>query len=591
MSSSDVPVRNAALAHRVIDQVVASGCVGFVVSPGSRNTPLVMAAANTGLPIEVVLDERGAGFFALGWARAACAPVALICTSGTAGANYFPSIIEAWESGVPLVAITADRPPEEQRIGAPQTTLQHSFYAEHVKGRWLLGAADDPEAVDGLPDLRRVLASAIHGKPGPVHLNIGFREPLYEAVPHLVEKAEPFTPAQQLDHALPDLPDVARGLVVVGPVVEAAPEARQAAQAMADLATARGWPVLADIASGLRHEPRNDRIIVNKYDLFLRSAGGRAALAPEFVLHVGRMPTSKTLFTWLRELEDDGTAVWNVSSDGEPHSLARAPTRIVCDWAALADYANDARGDWPGRDEGWLEQWRLAEHHATREVVAQAGEAGLWEGHVAACAARLPDRSRLVLASGMAIRDMETYANALPPGGECIVNRGVNGIDGLVATAAGVASEDPGRHVRLVIGDLALQHDIGSLALAAGQDNLDIVVINNGGGGIFEFLPIRNQTGQFERFFLAPQSASLADIAAGFGIASCRCEMPDELESLLSETRSGCRVIEVIVAREHNVAVHKRIGSQVTAIIDKKFPLESIDGKRRDAAQGGVEPG
>jgi 2-succinyl-5-enolpyruvyl-6-hydroxy-3-cyclohexene-1-carboxylate synthase len=592
MSTDNLASRNALFGQQVIERVLAAGCVGFVVSPGSRNTPLVMAVANASVPVKVVLDERSAAFFALGWAKAAKAPVALICTSGSAGAHYLPAIIEAWETGVPLMALTADRPTEHQGIGAPQTTIQEGFYSRHTKGYLGIGAADDPGAQEQLAGLEQLAELATRGKPGPIHVNIGFREPLWQATPHLqpVGHSKPMAvEADDLDQ-LPELPAVGRGLVVIGPVQEAQPQAGAATQAVVDLARSMGWPVLADIAANLRQNPANAGVLVNHYDLLLRSKSARAALQPEFVLHIGRMPTSKTLFSWMQELEDQGTRVWHLGSDGQAHTLAKNPKVFKTSWSRLGAYCQAATSQQP-IESSWMTPWRLAEKAAQEVVTEQTSNAGLWEGAIAFAASRLPRDSRLVLASGMTVRDVDSYATTLAPGSECLVNRGVNGIDGLIATAAGVAAEDRSRRVRLVLGDLAFQHDLGSLALAVAEPNLDIVVINNGGGGIFEFLPIRKATDKFEQFFLAPQGFDISAVSRSFGVTSCRCESIDELALILSDSTPGCRLMEVMVDRENNVTMHRQIGSAAIARLNKEFSLEQIDGEGRADTEGDLEPG
>ncbi|MCJ7556281.1 MAG: 2-succinyl-5-enolpyruvyl-6-hydroxy-3-cyclohexene-1-carboxylic-acid synthase [Gammaproteobacteria bacterium] len=592
MPTENLASRNALFGQQVIERVLAAGCVGFVVSPGSRNTPLVMAVTNASVPVKVVLDERSAGFFALGWAKAAKAPVALICTSGSAGAHYLPAIIEAWESGVPLMALTADRPTEHQGIGAPQTTFQDGFYSRHTKGYLGIGAADDPGAQEQLAELEQLAGLATRGKPGPIHVNIGFREPLWQATPHLqpVGRTRPMVAeADNLDE-LPELPRVRRGLVIIGPVQEAHPQAAAATQAVADLAGRLGWPVLADIASNLRQDPGNAGVLVNHYDLLLRSSSARAALQPEFVLHIGRMPTSKTLFSWMQELEDQGTRVWHLGSDGQAHTLAKNPKVFKTSWSRLGAYCH-AAGNQPPTESSWMTPWRRAEKAAQEVVAEQTRDVGLWEGAIAFTASRLSRDSRLVLASGMTVRDVDSYATTLAPGSECLVNRGVNGIDGLIATAAGVAAADRSRRVRLVLGDLAFQHDLSSLVLAADLPNLDIVVINNGGGGIFEFLPIRKTTDKFEQFFLAPQRLNISAVTASFGVASRRCESIDELTLMLSDSRPGCRVTEVMVDRENNVTMHRQIGSAAIARLNKEFSLEQIDGEGRADTDGDLEPG
>ena len=530
------------------------------------------------MPVEIILDERSAAFFALGWAKAAQAPVALVCTSGTAGAHYLPAAIEAHETGVPLLLLTADRPPELQGIGAPQTTRQDKFFGSHAKGYLAVGSADDPGAEEALEALGPLLATATGGKPGPIHLNIGFREPLWEPAP-----VDALLPEQRLpdaeERAQPlELPGAERGLLVVGPVQEARADARAAIGALARLAEQRGWPILADVASGLRQSPDGAAARVHGYDLFLRSEAARAALQPELVVHVGRLPTSKSLFTWLQDLEDGGANVLHLSTDGQPHSLGRNPRVVDVTWGQLLATCNETE-EGPRSPGPWLDLWRRAERETAAEVAARIDAAGCWEGAVAMAAARVPAGSRLLAASGMPIRDLDTFVSELPAGTDCLVNRGVNGIDGLIATAAGAAAQDPARRVRLILGDLAFLHDLGSLALAAERPNLEIVVVNNGGGGIFEFLPISQAGDVFEEFFLTPQRTDILAVARAFGIEAQRCTSTAQLEEFLAAPLQGPRIVEVVVERAHNVYIHNEVSAAVVARLDPVFAPEESDGE------------
>ena len=591
---SDNPAkRNAEFARQAVSRLVAGGCAGFVISPGSRHTPLVMAVDNADLPVQVVLDERSAGFLALGWAKAARAPVALMCTSGSAGAHYLPAVIEAWETGVPLVLLTADRPPEHLDIGAPQTTRQDGFYTNHVKSQFAIGAADDHSAVEELERLDELVLLARSGKPGPVQLNIGFREPLWEPGPTPLTTGHPVHPATLPSteaNDLLDLPDAPRGVLVVGPVQEAQPDVREAIESLVNLAQRRGWPVLADISSGLRQQASPASSLVNACDLFLRSEEVRAALRPELVLHAGRMPTSKTLFTWMQELEDDGVDVHHLSTDGQPHSLGRTPHIVSTDWRQLMASCRAASQE--ERQPGpWLRQWQSAEELTFSVVDAEFEDAALWEGSVARIATDVPAGSRLILGSGMPIRDVDTYVTQLTQETDCLVNRGVNGIDGLIGTAAGAAAHAPERLTRLLVGDQSFLHDLGSLAVAATQANLDIVVINNEGSGIFEFLPISQAGQSFEKYFLAPQQTDILATAEAFGILARRCTSIDELTHFLESPRQGPRIAEVMVDRSHNVYIHKQISTAVIARLEQEFDLEATDGQRADTDRRGVESG
>ncbi len=578
MAGEGVAQLNTRFARQVISRLIADGCAGFVVSPGSRNSPLVMAIASSDRPVEVILDERSAAFFALGWAKAAQAPIALVCTSGTAGAHYLPAVIEAYETGVPLYLLTADRPPELQGVGAPQTTRQDRFFGSHIKGFLGVESADEAGAEQSLGALDPLLAAATGGKPGPVHVNIGFREPLWAPAPvAALEQGHRSPPAEPQPEAIA-LPEAGRGLVVVGPVQEARADARGAVEALTRLAQRRGWPVLADVASGLRQGADSAVARVQGYDLFLRSGAARAALQPDFVLHAGRLPTSKPLFTWLQDLEDSGTEVLHLSTDGQPHSLGHDPRVVGVTWRQL-QLSCDRAPAGVVSPKDWLAQWRLAEHETAATVGVAARDSACWEGAVAQVAARVPDGARLLAASGMPIRDLDTFVGELPSGTICLVNRGVNGIDGLIATAAGIAAQDPERHTRLLLGDLAFLHDLGSLALAARRPNLEIIVVNNNGGGIFEFLPISQSGDVFEEFFLTPQPTDILAVARAFGIEDRRCTTPGQLEECVAAPLSGPRVIEVVVERAHNVYIHNKVSAAVSARLDQVFNPEKTDGE------------
>jgi 2-succinyl-5-enolpyruvyl-6-hydroxy-3-cyclohexene-1-carboxylate synthase len=588
LTSDGVAQRNTRFARHVIARLISEGCAGFVISPGSRNSPLVVAIASAEIPCEVILDERSAAFFALGWAKAAYAPVALVCTSGTAGAHYLPAVIEAHETGVPLFLVTADRPPELQGIGAPQTTRQERFFGNHVKGFLAVGGADDADAEDVLESLGPLLAAATNAKPGPIHLNIGFREPLWEpgpvdallpeqGMPDANEQAEPIA-----------LPDAERGLLVVGPVQEARADARAAIEALARLAERRGWPILGDVASGLRQSGEGAAARVHAYDLFLRSGAAQTALEPELVVHVGRLPTSKSLFTWLQDLEDGGATVLHLSTDGQPHSLGRKPHVVDITWPQLLASCSEAQESLRGAS-GWLDLWRRAESETLAEIDARIDDTVCWEGAVAKVAARVPEGSHLLAASGMPIRDLDTFVGELPAGTVCLVNRGVNGIDGLIATAAGAAAQDPGRRTRLILGDLAFLHDLGSLALVAGRPNLEIVVVNNGGGGIFEFLPISQAGEVFEEFFLTPQRTDILAVTRAFGIEARRCTSPGQLEECLTAPLQGPRVVEFSVERARNVYIHNEVSEAVIARLDPVFNPEETDGEGSGGGRRGLE--
>lgn len=571
MAANRTADRNRRFALQFVSALDRSGVAAAVIAPGSRHTALLAAIVEQGFPNVVVLDERSAGFVALGWAKARRQPVAVICTSGSAGAHFLPAIVEAYEAGVPLIVITADRPPELLDIGAPQATKQDRFFGSHVKRATMVPSADEANAATWR-DIVDSVALATTGKPGPIHLNLGFREPFW---PDVAAQAEFEQQAALGDgyasttDVTPDkfaLPNVVqagfhgsrRGLIVCGPQIDTGFDAEQR-QAIRDLARGNRLPLLADVASGLRGGDTPELFLAN-YDALLRCAEVREKMRPDWVAHFGRIPTSKALQQWLFELEESGVDVWHINVDGQANSN-RQSARILSMSATEFCGAVQLQGG-PDTDTTWFSTWQQLDRQMALALAPHLKEDVCWEGAIlAAIANNLPDQAQLLLASSMPIRDADSFAVWFPSDTRIHCNRGVNGIDGLIACAAGMAAAFPKRPTIAVLGDLAFQHDLGSLAAFAqlGLDNVTVVVINNGGGGIFEFLPIRRQTAIFEPYFLTPQVFKLDRACAAFSVHYDSTKSIAEFTKLLSPWPKYSRVIEVEVDRSINVEKHLEV--------------------------------
>jgi len=574
----DPGAANLSFARALIGGLRATGLDTAIVCPGSRSTPLALAVAlETGLRHSVHLDERSAAFFALGHAKATARPVALICTSGTAGANFLPAVAEACHSRVPLVVLTADRPPELRAWGAAQTMEQRTLYAGFT--RWS-EEAPCPAPGDDLATYARALArravdAATGPAPGPVHLNLPFREPLVPAA--VAWPGSPAVPAASAasptggDLSDPsgvidrELRDVARGVLLFGP------DARDdsLATAAASLAAKLGWPVLADPASGLRCGEALDGALIHGADLLLRDADTAAALRPELIVRFGGAPTSRAISGWLES--HAAAEVWLVDPAAGYRDPQHRATRMFR--ASPRQFATLVAGgrrppSSPALD--WRAEWLHADG-AAREALAAALDAEprfLTPQLARALWSALPDGATLYAANSMAIRELDAFAGPRSASMRLLANRGVNGIDGLVSAALG-ASAALGRPTVLWCGDLALLHDVSGLLAGRLQGiDLTIVVSNDDGGGIFEYLPVAQAVPRatFERLFAVPHGLELAPLARGLGWEAVRVDSAVAFTQALSSALVGGRhVIEVPVDRAANTAFHGLLTNSVRA--------------------------
>jgi 2-succinyl-5-enolpyruvyl-6-hydroxy-3-cyclohexene-1-carboxylate synthase len=591
-----------------VDELVAAGVTDAVVCPGSRSTPLALALrAHPALRVRVLLDERSAGFFALGMGKAARRPALVLTTSGTAAAELLPAVVEASLGRVPLLVVTADRPPELRDRGAAQAIDQDHLFGRHA--RWF---AELP-LLDGEDVTRRhvrgvaarAVATALAGPAGPVHLNVPFREPLVPAGDlgplepreraSEVVGARRRLAAEDVERLAGRLAGVERGLLVAGPQDDPDLPA-----ALARLAAALGWPIIADPLSLVRCGPHDRSHVVARGDLLLRPGPWRDAHAPDLVVRVGALPTAKPLLTLLEERRPelvviDGDGGWREPAvlpvtmvHADPTATARALAGVLAAPGGPRRGAEPSSGTGPGAGGGaaagataWLDAWLAADRAAAAALHAwlaatTAAEEPFEGAPFAHLGELLPDGAVLWVGSSMPVRDLDAWLPAGPRAIRPLASRGANGIDGVVSAAMGAAAT--GAAVTLVIGDVALLHDLAGLIAARLHGfAATIVVIANDGGGIFSFLPQASAQvpeaglpAHFEELFGTPHGIDLGPLVTALG-AQHRvvgaAGLRDALAEAVAAPTAAVRVLELRTERTRNVALHREAAAAVQAAI------------------------
>lgn len=570
---------NTALASAFAEELARGGVRLAVISPGSRSTPLAVALwRQPEIEVPVIIDERSAGFFALGAAQASGVPVALLCTSGTALVNYHPAVAEADESAIPLLVLSADRPPELRGIGAGQTIDQIKSFGSSV--RWFCEVGTHEADDDGLLHYRSVACRAVakargETRPGPVHLNLPWREPLAPVpVEGAVTATDPlalegrqggrpltavtppsFKPSQfLLDEVAGHVAGAQNGVIVAGRQLD--PALREP---LVRLAEASGFPILADPTSQLRCGPHNRSRVVAAYDLLLRDERFASSVAPDLVLRFGEMPTSKPLRAWLAgsgadQLVVDPYGGWNEPTHRAAAILRADPAELASGWAQRLD------GERGAAPQAWIDaeaaaQDALDEAFAGDEATCEpALHRALGEAH--------RDGDLVYTSSSMPIRDQEAFLAAGGTDALFLSNRGANGIDGLISSGIGAARAS-GRPTTIVSGDLGLLHDVGGLAaLRDVSTPVRVVVIDNDGGGIFHFLPQEAalDESEFEALLGTPRGVDIAKAAALFDLPHRRLGSLEELPTALA---AGTGLIEVKTDRQTNVEAHRALTARM----------------------------
>jgi len=573
-SSLDFRNTNALWCSVLVETLARLGLRQAVVSPGSRSAPLTIALArHAGIEAIPVLDERSAGFLALGLAKQNRRPVALVCTSGTAAANFLPAVVEAHESGVPLLVLTADRPPELRDCSSGQTIDQVKIYGAYVNFQHELAVPQPAPAL--LRYLRQTAAHAwertLLPAAGPVHLNCPFRDPLPPVPDNVLLPTaaelngffDGLTVASSPGDLSPSPVWAARqwsdrGLIVVGP--NEAVSAENFAENIGRIARAVGWPVLADALSPARAHAKVAGPVVAHYDTLLRNERLAAELKPRQVLCIGGWPTSKVLRSWLQAADPEVVLVSDRAANVDGLHLRTSFARCT-----LAEWSLGFQGrKAPG---AYARRWLASDARAARALGAALKSAGellepQWPGVLAA---HLPARSACFIASSMPVRDAEYLWPAGNRGQRIFFNRGANGIDGTLSTALGVAHG--GAPAVLVTGDLSLLHDTnGFLTVPRLKGSLTIVLINNNGGGIFEHLPVAKFDPPFEEFFATPQNIDFARLCATYGVAHQVVRDGQQLARLVAKLpKRGVRVLELRTDRKRDAAWRKRTFAEVAA--------------------------
>lgn len=564
-----------------VDELARAGVREVVISPGSRSTPLAMLFnAHPDTRIWIDVDERSAAFFALGLAKGAGKPVALVCSSGTATANYFPAVIEARYSRIPLIVLTADRPHELREVGAPQAIDQVKLYGDHVKWHQDMPIPEDGEALAAFArtSARRAFLMAGAAPEGPVHVNFPFREPLVpdlDRTPlweagrtaggmynsHIARGVASL--ANEDYKALADVwRTVEKPLIIAGPLRH--PRLKEA---LLHLARVLDAPVLADPLSGLRSGTRGDERVIDSYDAFLRAPAFSERVRPDGILRFGAMPVSKPLLKYLEACRPkvhiivDEADPWRDPTHTASGVIHADPAAFCRDWAeALGASMKHAE---------WVALWESVNGITADTVTRFVREQEWFEGRVVTELVEAIDRGALFAGNSMPIRDVDTFFLKTDKAIEVFANRGANGIDGVVSTALGTGVSAGPLH--LLIGDLSFFHDMNGLMVAK-RHGLDatLIVINNNGGGIFSFLPqAESAEADFETLFGTPLDLDIRAVAAVYQAFYKKATDAAELRAALAEARSvkGLKIIEAVTDRRQNTAIHKSLWQTVAAAV------------------------
>ena len=556
-----------------VDELTRCGLRHAVTCPGSRNAPLILAlTSDRRLECVSVIDERSAGFVALGIAKATGKPVAVTCTSGTAAANLLPAIAEAREASVPLLVLTGDRPPELRDVGAGQSIDQLKLYGSAVQ--WFCEVGNQAPSREAAVYHRslacRAWFTSEDGRPGPVHLNFSLREPLapdpeplnaadwegrdgsrpWVTVSDAPRDATP-TIVELLER---DVAEASYGAIVAGST------RYDVASAACRLAAATGWPLLADVTSGVRCGPHDRSHVIAHYDVLLRSERFVEDHRPDLVLRIGDTPTSKPLRAWLarsRQVVIDPDSGWHEPTREAERVVATAPDS-TCEMLAAA-----LEDSLPPAPPEWVASWRAGDAVVPVEL-AEAPDPCEPKAF-AALADSLPDGALVWVASSMAIRDVESFFPQSDTELRFLSNRGANGIDGTVSSALG-ATIGAGRRAYLLTGELALLHDIGGLlAFRRRRAELTILCVNNGGGGIFDFLPVSEHAegALYLEHIVTPSGVNLQALADLAGLPHTLAETPDEIRA----AADAPGLIEIRTDRDENVRIHRDLFERVDAAL------------------------
>jgi 2-succinyl-5-enolpyruvyl-6-hydroxy-3-cyclohexene-1-carboxylate synthase len=571
---------NQLWSNIIVEELVRHKITYFCISPGSRSTPLTVAAArHAKVNCKIIYDERGAAFHALGYARAANNPAVLICTSGTAVANYYPAVIEAYQENIPLIILSADRPPELRGRGANQTIDQINIF-----GRYTHHFTDLPcpstEYVPSyvLKEINRAVEKSLFPFAGPVHVNCMFREPLapkkeswppeyLKEIQNWLDGTETFTKLEiktsekydkvQIEKLIQNINKNNNGIILAGRC-----EKTEDQQAILDLAEKISWPVFADITSGLRLNNKSNKII-HYFDQLLLSEKIKREMKHLPLVHFGGQFVSRKLFNFLKNFKGEHIHIMSSDKIVDPaHSVTMRINNSICGVIRKILTEIDIKTT-SGHDSLFEYNQKVKQCIPT----FLAGEDKINEIAVTETVTRnIFNESTLFIASSMPIRDMDMFA--IPGNGSIKIgaNRGASGIDGTIASSVGFANGHK-KAMILVIGDLAFIHDLNSLSMLRECENpVLIILINNQGGGIFSFLPISDHQDVFEKNFATPHQFTFEKIAEMFGLKYFNPKTCKDFENLFSQYQYSKKatLIEVKTNRRENLELHNSLQKYIS---------------------------
>lgn len=554
--------------YKIVASLMQNGVEDVVISPGSRSTPLAYAFASTkNLTIYRQVDERSAAFFALGIAKAKAKPVVLLCTSGTAAANYYPAIVEAKYARIPLVVITADRPHELREVGAPQAINQVGLYGERVK--WSAEFPIPDDANPTLPYIERHIARGISiatAAPfGPVHFNVPFREPLLidfqEELPAQTFKGSFIGQVAPSSDAIENLTDLInetkKGFLIVGEL----PLGTDLQQIWSFIRKVK-WPILVESLSNLRTNVPEDcePYLISTYDALLKNTAFKQHVAPDTVIRFGAQPVSKFLTNFLIETLPANYIV--IDEDPMFRDSAAVSTHFI--HASIGQWIDELNIDNTVFNKEYLMQWQTSEAIAAKYINAYPNDAQDEGAVVHYLIENLPNESDLFVSSSMPIRDIDTFLLPTKKDIQVFANRGANGIDGVMSTAIGFSQGRIDREMYLLIGDLAFLHDVNALITTRYQScKINVIVFNNDGGGIFSYLAQSTVKEYYEDLFGTPTALQFRDVAKMYEMEYVQIKDFDEMEKLLKPQNNPLRLIEIFTDRQENVMSHRKLWQRI----------------------------
>jgi 2-succinyl-5-enolpyruvyl-6-hydroxy-3-cyclohexene-1-carboxylate synthase len=561
--------------YKIVSALITSGVKDVVVSPGSRSTPLAYAFASTKeLIMHRQVDERAAAFYALGIAKSTAQPVVLLCTSGTAAANYYPAIVEAKYARIPLIVITADRPHELREVGAPQTINQVRLYGEQVK--WSAEFPIPDDAPQTLPFIERHTIRAVNiaktAPFGPVHLNVPFREPLLIDFSEYLQPAS-FTRSYMSElapstDALKDLQQIIQqtktGMIIVGEL-----PLGTNTDYLWEFVRKVQWPVMMESLSNLRTEVPEDCQIyaISTYDALMKNERFKRNVIPQTVIRFGAQPVSKFLMQFIAQAKPQHYVI--VDEDPMYRDSTHVSTHFI--HALLGPWLADLRIVNPLNEGAFAQFWKMADLLALDTIEKYASTATDEGALVQAMLENLPTGSDIFVSSSMPIRDIDTFLTTANKDLQIFANRGANGIDGVTSTALGFSQGRKHRNTYLLIGDLAFLHDANAFIATRYQTcDLTIVVMNNDGGGIFSYLPQASVEAHYEDLFGTPTALTFEQMAKMYDAEYSAVHTPTEfITALTTKKQSDIRIIEAFTDRSENVQEHRTLWKNINEVLEQ----------------------